>query len=457
MAEVETESESKSNTFAQSLRRLAAETRSNRGLVTIALLLAMTVSSLEQTVVSTAMPTIIASLHGLDIYPWVFSAYLLAATVTTPLYGKLADLMGRKRVLLFGLGLFALGSVLSGLAQSMPQLIAMRVLQGLGAGAVGPIVITMLGDLFTLEERRKIQGLFSIVWGTSSLAGPALGGVITDYLSWRWVFFVTVPFALVSSWILITHVHEKIEKRAVKPIDWSGAGLLTAGSTLLLLTVLRGGGQSWQAGIAIFAASIGVFGLFLWNERRAADPVLPIDLIFTRHIGAAIGGSFLIGRIGFRDRYLRSAVRARRAGRIGDGLRAHDHAAVSRVGDERRGCRAGRGAVGIPPDGRRRLADRAVGNAGPQPGRGVSGAIDAVFHHRSLVDRFRDGSGIIKPDSGGAECGRLEPPGAATASVMFFRTMGGADGRRVGGVAWLGIGAPAGEHQGDRCRCRLAS
>src|SRR3954447_18261289 len=162
----------------------ARDSRGGRGIVTVALLLAMTVVSLEQTVVSTAMPSIIAALKGLDIYPWVFSAYLLAATVTTPLYGKLADLLGRKRVLLFGLGLFSAGSMLSGLSRSMPELIAMRVVQGLGAGAVGPIVLTMLGDLFTLQERAKVQGWFSAVWGISSLAGPALGGVLTDQLSW---------------------------------------------------------------------------------------------------------------------------------------------------------------------------------------------------------------------------------------------------------------------------------
>src|SRR5271168_848855 len=169
--------------------------RSERAMITTALLLAMMVTALEQTVVSTAMPSIIAQLKGLGIYPWVFSAYLLAATVTTPIYGKLADLLGRKRVLLFGLGLFALGSMLSGMARSMPELIAMRVVQGLGAGAVGPIVLTMLGDLFTIEERARVQGWFSAVWGISSLAGPTLGGVLTDQLSWRWVFFVTVPFA----------------------------------------------------------------------------------------------------------------------------------------------------------------------------------------------------------------------------------------------------------------------
>ena len=295
MAEVGTES----TWLAATLRRGQLAARSDRSLVTLALMLAMTVTSLEQTVVSTAMPTIIVSLKGLDIYPWVFSAYLLAATVSTPLYGKLADLLGRKRVLLFGLALFALGSVASGLAQSMPQLIAMRTLQGLGAGAVGPIVLTLIGDLFTIEERAKIQGLFSVIWGTSSLAGPALGGVITDRLSWRWVFFVTVPFAAVAAWILVTKVNETVKRREVLPIDWAGAGLLTAGSTVLLLAVLRGGGQTRSGGVALLTLAVVLLGLFIWRERRAADPILPIDLLIRPHIAAAILGSFLIGALVF--------------------------------------------------------------------------------------------------------------------------------------------------------------
>src|SRR6516225_5012799 len=184
--------------LAARLHELSDAARSRRGLITLALLLAMTVTALEQTVVSTAMTSIIASLRGVKIYPWVFSAYLLAATVSTPLYGKLADLLGRKRVLLFGLGLFATGSMLSGMSQSMGQLIAMRVLQGLGAGAVGPIVLTMLGDMFTLHERARVQGLFSAVWGLSSVAGPIIGGYLTDNVGWPWVFLVSVPFAAVA-------------------------------------------------------------------------------------------------------------------------------------------------------------------------------------------------------------------------------------------------------------------
>ena len=285
-----------------------------RAIVMVALMLSMAVVSLEQTVVSTAMPSIIAKLRGLEIYPWVFSAYLLAATVTTPIYGKLADLLGRKRVLLFGLGLFALGSMLSGLSRSMPELIAMRVLQGLGAGAVAPIVLTLLGDLFTLEQRARVQGWFSAVWGVSSLAGPALGGELTDRLSWRWVFFVSVPFGVVAAWILARHVHEKVERDEVRPIDWPGALLLAAGSTLLL-AVLNGDGRSWARGARLMAGAVVLLVLFVHRERRAADPILPIDLVVAPHVAAAIAGSFLIGVLLFAlDTYIPLFVQGVRGG-----------------------------------------------------------------------------------------------------------------------------------------------
>ena len=278
-------------------------------------MLAMAVVSLEQTVVSTAMPSIIAQLRGLEIYPWVFSAYLLAATVTTPIYGKLADLLGRKRVLLFGLGLFALGSMLSGLSRSMPELIAMRVLQGLGAGAVAPIVLTMLGDLFTLEQRARVQGWFSAVWGVSSLAGPALGGELTDRLSWRWVFFVTVPFGVVAAWILARHVHEKVERDEVRPIDWPGALLLAAGSTLLAAGRPERRRAIVGRGARLMAGAVVLLVLFVRRERRAADPILPIDLVVAPHVAAAIAGSFLIGVLLFAlDTYIPLFVQGVRGG-----------------------------------------------------------------------------------------------------------------------------------------------
>src|SRR5215472_5024671 len=195
-----------------------------RRMVTAAMLVASTVTAMEQLVVSPAMPTIIAQLKGFEIYPWVISAYLLASTVSTPIYGKLADLYGRKRILLFGLVLFSLGSILSGTSQSMGQLIAMRTLQGLGAGAVGTIVLTMLGDLFTLHERARVQELFSAVWGLSSVAGPIIGGYLTDNVGWRWVFLVCVPFAIAAIVLLAWYVTEPLVDRKVAPIDWAGAG-----------------------------------------------------------------------------------------------------------------------------------------------------------------------------------------------------------------------------------------
>jgi MFS family permease len=295
-----------------------------RGIVTIALLLAMAVAALEQTVVSTAMPTIIAQLKGIDIYPWVFSAYLLASTVTTPLYGKLADLIGRKHMLLYGLGVFGLGSILSGCAQSMPQLIAMRVIQGLGAGALGPIVITMIGDMYTLHERAKVQGLFSGVWGAASLIGPALGGELTVQFSWRAVFFVSVPVSVAAMWILYWHVDEKIEQQKRLPIDWAGSALLAAGSTALLLAVLGGnGGRPTIASAAWLGLAVLLLVLLWLQERRAPDPVLPLNLLTRPTIAAAIVGSFLIGAILFGlDTYIPLYVQgvlggsARKAGRI---------------------------------------------------------------------------------------------------------------------------------------------
>ncbi len=276
-----------------------SDQNSEQWLVTAALMLAMTVAALEQTVVSTAMPRIIAELGGGEIYPWVFSAYLLAATVSTPIYGKLADLWGRRRLLLFGLALFSLGSILSGLAQSMPQLILMRVIQGLGAGAVMPIVLTLLGDLYTLEQRAKVQGWFSGVWGVSSVAGPALGGVLTDQLSWRWVFFVTVPFGVMAAYVLVAHFQENVQRREIKPIDWQGSTLLALGTTTLLLAVLNGPGRSWEISAVLLALAIMSLAGFLAWQRRAPDPVLPLELLRDGPIIASILGGFMIGLLLF--------------------------------------------------------------------------------------------------------------------------------------------------------------
>ena len=199
-------------------------------------------------------------LKGFDIYPWVISAFLLASTVSTPIYGKLADLFGRKPVLIFGLALFSLGSILSGTSHSMVQLIVMRSIQGLGAGAVGPIVLTMLGDLFTLKERAQVQGLFSAVWGLSSIGGPLVGGYLADHLGWQWVFLVCVPFAVAAIVMLVFFVTEPYVERKVAPIDWTGAVLLTSGMSILLWVVLDGSHQRLLTVIASLGVSAAVHG-----------------------------------------------------------------------------------------------------------------------------------------------------------------------------------------------------
>ena len=267
--------------------------------VTAALLVAMMVTAMEQLVVSPAMPTIIAQLKGFEIYPWVISAYLLASTVSTPIYGKLADLFGRKRILLFGLVLFSVGSMLSGTSQTMGQLIAMRTIQGLGAGAVGPIVLTLLGDMFSLEERARIQGLFSAVWGLSSIGGPLIGGWLTVHLNWRWVFFVSVPFAVVAILMLVFCLRERVEHRVVAPIDWAGAGLLTAGLSSLLLIVLDAASLGLTFSLVLAALSLVLLVGFVVRELHAPDPILPMDLMIRPTIASSVIANFLIGGILF--------------------------------------------------------------------------------------------------------------------------------------------------------------
>ncbi|MFI5459402.1 MAG: MDR family MFS transporter [Isosphaerales bacterium] len=267
--------------------------------VTVALLVAMMVAAVEQLIVSPAMPTIIAKLKGFDIYPWVISAYLLAATVSVPIYGKLADLFGRKPVLIFGLVLFSLGSMLSGTSMSMGQLIATRTIQGLGAGAVSPIVLTMLGDLFTLRERAQVQALFSAVWGLSSVAGPLIGGYLTDYIGWRWVFLICVPFAAAAILMLILYVSEPIVHRQVAPIDWAGAALLTAGVLAFLWVVLDGSRRSWAFNLLLLSGSAALLVLFVIRERIAADPILPMSLITRPVIAASLLASLAFGGILF--------------------------------------------------------------------------------------------------------------------------------------------------------------
>src|SRR5262245_23165212 len=194
-------------------------------------MLSLFLASMESTVVATAMPTIVTQLGGLEYYSWVFSAYMLASTTTVPLFGKLSDIYGRRPIYAAAMVLFLLGSLLCGMAQSIQQLIIFRAVQGLGAGGLLPLAFIIVGDLLTLEQRAKMQGLLSGVWGVSSVVGPLLGGFLVEQATWHWVFYISLPFGLLAGALVwLAWVDRASAKGAVRPaVDYAGAGLLTTG------------------------------------------------------------------------------------------------------------------------------------------------------------------------------------------------------------------------------------
>ncbi len=236
---------------------------------------------------------------GSRSFPWLFSAYLLAQAVSVPVYAKLSDTIGRKPIMLIGIGLFLLGSILCGVAWSMPVLIAFRVVQGLGAGAVQPMAITIAGDIYTLAERAKVQGYLASVWAVSSVVGPTLGGVFASLGIWRGIFLVNIPLCLVAGWMLVRSFHENIEPVKHR-VDYLGAGLLTVSLTLLILGALEGGqAWAWDSAIsdAVFAGGALLFVAFILVERRAAEPVLPPWVVSRRLLATTAMVAFGVGAV----------------------------------------------------------------------------------------------------------------------------------------------------------------
>ncbi|MGX1777769.1 MDR family MFS transporter [Nocardia brasiliensis] len=276
--------------------------RSERGAILGSLMLATGLVALDSTIIATAVLTITSSLGGFAQFPWLFSIYLLAQAVTVPIYGKIADTVGRKPVILFGVAVFALGSLLCGLATSMLGLIIFRAVQGIGAGAIQPMTMTIAGDLYTLTERAKVQGYLASIWALSSVAGPLLGGIFADYVSWRWIFLINLPLSAVAGWMLLRSFKESAPRRK-QQVDYLGAALLTVGAGALILGLLEGG-QAWAwsspTSVAIFAGGALLLVLFGLVERRAANPVLPL-WVFTRRVlvaSSVVGvlvGAILLG------------------------------------------------------------------------------------------------------------------------------------------------------------------
>jgi EmrB/QacA subfamily drug resistance transporter len=255
-------------------------------------------AAMESTVVATAMPTVIASLGGIEIYSWTFSAFLLASTVTMPLWGRLADQLGRRGVYLTGLSIFLVGSALSGLSQSMTQLITFRAVQGLGAGSLVTIGMTIIADLWGLERRAKMQGYFSSVYGIASVAGPLVGGFLTDAISWRWVFYINLPFGLAAMVAIRLGLGSEEAGRRRSSFDYLGTVVFTASISALLIGLVEAGRTaSWMHAsvLGLIALSVALLVAFISIERAAAEPVVPLTLFAIPMVRAAAATGFLSG------------------------------------------------------------------------------------------------------------------------------------------------------------------
>jgi EmrB/QacA subfamily drug resistance transporter len=283
-------------------------------------------AAIEATIVATAMPTVVSQFGGLAHYSWVFAGYMLTSTVTMPIWGKLSDLYGRRPFYLLAVGAFLLGSALSGAAQSMPQLIAFRAVQGIGAGGLLPLGMTILGDLYTMRERARSQALFSMVWGLASIVGPLVGGYLTEALSWRWVFYLNLPFGAVAAVLVGTALVESGRHTAPR-VDYVGAGLLMAAVALLMFALGQTGhsdamlSRAQTLGLYAGAAVLGV--ALLAHERRVPEPIIPLSLfkdrlVRTTTVSGFLTGLAMFGALGFVPLFVQAALgrTASEAGRV---------------------------------------------------------------------------------------------------------------------------------------------
>ncbi|MEV5024606.1 MDR family MFS transporter [Paenibacillus sp. LPE1-1-1.1] len=271
----------------------------NRKKVTIALFVATFLAAIEGTIVSTAMPSITGELQGVQQYSWIISIYLLATVITTPVYGKLSDLFGRKTMFIIGALIFLAGSMLSGIAQTMDQLIWFRALQGLGAGALTTIPYTIIGDLYSFEQRAKVQGWMSSIWGIAGISGPLFGGLLVDYISWRAIFYMNLPFGIAAIYLLSSSLKEALEKKK-RHIDYPGIITFTIAMFCFLyaMTLIRDEGENGTSPImriaVLLAVSVLFFIFFARIERRSPEPIIPFQLFHNRIISMANLDSFLL-------------------------------------------------------------------------------------------------------------------------------------------------------------------
>ncbi|HVB06217.1 MAG TPA: MDR family MFS transporter [Acidimicrobiales bacterium] len=273
--------------------------RDPRGPVLAALMMTMSLAALDSTVVTTAVPSIVRDLGGFGLFPWLFSIYLLTQAVTVPIYGRLSDLFGRKPILFVGIALFVGGSLLCGIAWNMESLIAFRGLQGLGAGAIVPMVQTVVGDLYTVRERAKVQGYTAGVWGIASILGPSLGGAFSQFASWRWIFYINLPIGILAVVLLQRHLHEGVARRSHR-IDYAGAVVLTVGLSTLIFGLLQGGAVwRWSSPleIAVLVAGGVLVALFVVIEHHVPEPMVPPWVMSRRPLAAGNVANIALGAV----------------------------------------------------------------------------------------------------------------------------------------------------------------
>ena len=261
-----------------------------------AVLLALFLGALDQTIVGTALPRIVTDLGGNEYYTWVVTIYLLTSTITVPFYGKLSDLYGRKPMMMFGVTIFLVGSALSGLSQNMAMLILFRGIQGIGAGALFPIALAVIGDLYTPAERGRYQGLFGAVFGISFIIGPALGGLLTDNVSWHWIFYVNIPVGIVSLIVLARLLPTVKRAGATRNFDILGAGVFIVAISALLIGLTNKQSGDWLdpevGGLIALSAVLG--NIFLVIEARSREPIIPLDMFRNRTYTASLLSTFLV-------------------------------------------------------------------------------------------------------------------------------------------------------------------
>lgn len=295
--------------------RIRKPIKTNRSVVLASVLLAIFIAAIEGTIVATAIPSIVGDLGGFSLFSWVFSSFLLAQAVTIPIYGKLADLYGRKPVFTFGIIVFLIGSVLCGYAKTMNMLIVFRLIQGLGAGAVQPIATTIIGDIFSVSERARVQGYISTVWGISSIIGPALGAFFVQYVHWAWIFWANVPIGVLAVAGIWFFLGETVHKQQHK-IDYIGSALIFISISALMIVFIQAGTVwAWLSApvLLLFGVFLAGFYLFVLQEKHAAEPIMPLEiwndsLLVVSNLATLTTGVVLIGLSSFLPTYIQGVM-----------------------------------------------------------------------------------------------------------------------------------------------------